>query len=302
MIKEMIILAGIVKKVSRKVIIEPYDDVMEMKKRVMETDISFNEHGIDPYGLSVNHLTAFYLFLKTFYRRYFRIKTYGMENIPEGPGMLIGNHSGGLPADGGMVVVSMIIDKEKPRVVHSMVDKFVFHMPVVSTWFSRVGQFSGQPDVARRLLKEGRLLLVFPEGVKGIGKAIPNRYKMAPFNTGFMRIAMQTGVPVIPFAYIGGEESTPVIMRSKLLGKLSGSPFVPVTPYVVPWPLPVSCQIYYGEPMYFKGTGHEREGVVKKYVEKVQDKVEELIETGCSNRNSKKLYLVTGKEEEEDII
>lgn len=262
---------------------------MEMHKKVKQTGISFNENGVDPYGLSINHLVITGSLMKLIYRYYFRIKCYGIENIPdEKPALLVGNHSGGIPIDGGMVALSLVLEKEKPRIVHSMVDKFAFRMPLISSFFARVGQFSGQPDLARRLLKEGRILLVFPEGSKGIGKAIPNRYRLVHFTNGFMRIALQTGAPVIPFAFIGGEESTPVITRSRMLGKLVGSPFVPITPYMLPLPLPVSCQIYYGKPMYFKGTGNESDDLVEKCVKQVKRQVEELIAIGRKNRNTGK--------------
>src|SRR5699024_3493770 len=96
-----------------------------------------------------------------------------------------------------------------PRLAHSMVDKFLANWPFANTILSRVGQFSGLPEQAERLLRDDRLLLVFPEGARGTGKLFKDRYQLERFGTGFMRLALKTGKPIVPFAFVGAEEAFP---------------------------------------------------------------------------------------------
>ena len=122
--------------------------------------------------------------------------------------------------------------------------------------------------------------MAFPEGVRGIGKLYKDKYKLVRFGTGFMRIALKTNTPIVPFAYIGGEESFPAVYNAKPLAKLVGVPYWPVPPYLVPLPLPVPCRIHYGHPLYFEGDGTESDSVIEEYVQQVRTQIAILIEEG----------------------
>ncbi|GMV42612.1 MAG: acyltransferase [Myxococcales bacterium] len=257
----------------------------EVEERVGRIELPFNAYGYDPYGVSRRHLVWFYSALAVFYRRYFRVRAHGVEHVPaRGAAMLIGNHSGSLPVDGGMVLASMLLEHEPPRLVHGMVEKFAEAWPFVSEWFNRIGQFTGLPDHAVRLLKEGRMLMVFPEGARGTGKLYKDRYKLVRFGTGFMRLALQTRTPIVPFAFIGGEEALPAMFHLNGLAKLIGAPYWPVPPHLVPFPLPVPCELYYGEPLVFEGDGTEPDEVIEEYVGRVKLRIRELIADGLARR------------------
>ena len=253
----------------------------EVQDRLNGLDLDFNTYGYDPVGISRDHLGVFYSMLGFFYKQYFRVETAGLEHIPEtGRAMLIGNHSGSLPADGGMVMASLFFDLNPPRYVHGMVEKFAQTLPFLSSWFSRIGQFTGLPEHAIRMLRDDRLLMAFPEGVRGIGKLYKDKYKLVRFGTGFMRIALKTQTPIVPFAYVGGEEAFPAVYHARTLAKLIGVPYWPVPPYLVPLPLPVPCRIHYGAPLYFEGDGTESDTVIEEYVQEVRGRIAELITEG----------------------
>ena len=158
--------------------------------------------------------------------------------------------------------------------------KFAQNLPFASSWFSRIGQLTGLPEHAERMLSDNRLLLAFPEGVRGIGKLYKDKYKLMRFGTGFMRIALKTNTPIIPFGYVGGEESFPAIFHLERLARLIGVPYWPVPPYLIPLPKPVPCQIHYGEPIRFEGDGSESDVVIEKYVHEVRERIAELIAQG----------------------
>jgi 1-acyl-sn-glycerol-3-phosphate acyltransferase len=253
----------------------------EVRERVGRIELPFNAYGLDPFGISREHLALFYSVLTPLYRRYFRVRTFGIEHVPkQGRALIIGNHSGGLPVDGGMVLASLFLESEPPRHAHGMVELFAQNWPFISELFSRAGQLPGLPEHAVRFLENDRLLMVFPEGARGTGKLFKDRYQLVRFGTGFMRIALQTRSPIVPFAFIGGEEALPTIYHAKALAKVIGSPYVPVPPYLLPMPLPLPCELHYSAPMVFEGDGTESDEIIEGYVSQVRQRIEELIERG----------------------
>jgi 1-acyl-sn-glycerol-3-phosphate acyltransferase len=257
----------------------------EVSDRVDRLDLPFNIYGLDPYGISKKHLVAFHTMLKWFYRHYFHVRSFGIDHVPDtGRAMLIGNHSGGVPVDAGMVLSSLLLDKDPPRHAHGMVEKFAQKWPLVSQWFSRMGQLPGLPEHALRLLEDDRLLMVFPEGVRGTGKLYRDRYVLQRFGTGFVRLALRTGAPIVPFAFIGGEEAVKTIFHARTLARLTGAPYWPVPPQIIPFPLPTPCAIHYGEPMVFEGTGNESDEVICGYVRQVKVRLAQLIAEGLRER------------------
>jgi 1-acyl-sn-glycerol-3-phosphate acyltransferase len=255
----------------------------DVSERLERLDLPFNQYGMDPFGISKRHLGLFFTFLEAFYKHYFRVRCFNIGNIPaKGRAMLVSNHSGGIPADGGMILASLFFDHEPPRLAHGMVEKFAQSWPFVSHWFSRVGQLPGLPEHAVRLLRDDRVLMVFPEGARGTGKLYKDRYQLVRFGTGFMRIALQTRSPIVPIAFIGGEEALPTIYHAKTLAKIFGAPYWPVPPYLVPMPMPLPCEIHFGEPLVFEGTGNEADHIIEGYVEQVKDAISKQIKYGCA--------------------
>lgn len=261
----------------------------EVRERVKRLEIPFNTCGVDPYGISREHLATFYSMLGFLYRRYFSVKVFGLERVPpRGRTMLVGNHSGGVAIDGAMVLASMFFSMDPPRLAQGMAEKFMNKVPFMSLWSNRTGQFTGLPETAARLLEDDRMLLVFPEGAKGTAKLYKERHSLVHFGTGFMRLALQTKTPIVPFAFVGGGEAIPTITNSYTLGKLVGAPYVPVTPYLVALPLPVRVEIHYGEPMTFTGTGAEGDEVIAGHVDEVRERIAKLIEVGRRHRSGER--------------
>lgn len=254
-------------------------------QRVQQLEISFNSFGVDPYGISRNHLGLFFTMLDFFYHHYFTVGVAGTENVPaRGRAMLVGNHSGGFAIDAAMVVASMFFEMNPPRLAEGMAEKFINRLPFTSLWSSRTGQFTGLPEHASRLLEDERLLLVFPEGARGTAKLYVERNSLVQFGSGFVRLALKTRTPIIPFGFVGGGEAVPTIANAYRLGRLFGVPYIPITPYLIAAPLPVRLEITYGEPMLFTGTGSEEDEVILGYVDQVKARIAELIEIGRQRR------------------
>lgn len=163
------------------------------------------------------------------YRHWFRVEWEGLEKIPQGGALLVANHAGAIPSDAPAIMHG--IETELHRPVYGLADNFFRKLPVAGIYWNRLGGLPAHPDNAYRLLREQhQLVLVFPEGTKGPAKTYSDRYKLRRFGRGgFVEIAMRAGVPVVPIALVGAEESMPILLRLPSVAKAFGLPYVPVT-------------------------------------------------------------------------
>ncbi|MBI5515952.1 MAG: acyltransferase family protein [Deltaproteobacteria bacterium] len=260
-----------------------YDD--EVLERLERLELPFNRLGVDPYGVTKRHLALAFSLTKGLYRNYFGVSVQGAGNVPaRGRAMLIGNHSGGVAIDGLMVILSMFWELDPPRLAQGMVEKFLNRVAFASLFSNRTGQFTGLPEHCVRLLEDERLLMVFPEGARGTAKLYRERHSLVNFGTGFLRLALKARAPIVPFAFLGGGEAFPTVWNSQTLGRLVGAPYVPITAYLAPIPLPVSMEVYYGEPLRFPGDGDEDDPVIQAWVDQVKDRIRDMIAEGCRRR------------------
>jgi 1-acyl-sn-glycerol-3-phosphate acyltransferase len=256
--------------------------------RVRRLEIRFDRHGIDRYGIAQVPLARFFTVLGWFYRRYFEVSVSGIEHVPaRGRAMLVGNHSGGVALDGAMVLASLFFELEPPRLGQGMAEKFLNRVPFASSWTSRLGQLTGLPEHAVSLLEDERLLMVFPEGARGTAKLYGDRNSLVEFGTGFVRLALRTRTPIIPFAFLGGGDAIPTVVNLVRLGQLVGAPYIPVTPWILPLPRRVGLEIYYDAPVLLDGSGNEEDEVIQGHVERIKARIAALIETGASIRRGR---------------
>ena len=261
---------------------------LSIEERLGRLEIPFNARGVDKFGTSKWHLGVWYRMLEFFYRRYLSVQAHGLVNIPaRGRAMLVGNHSGGVALDGAMVVAACFLELDPPRIAHGMAEKFLNALPFSSTWLQRTGQLTGLPEHAQRLLEDDRLLMVFPEGAKGTAKLFKERYSLVDFGTGFLRLALKTKTPIIPVGFVGGADAIPTIANSFALGKLVGVPYVPITPWLLAVPRPARCEVHFGAPLVFAGTGNEEDEVVIRHVDEVKSRIAELIQRARETRHER---------------
>lgn len=257
----------------------------EILERVERLDVSFNRHGFDPFGVSKRSVAEMFTVFAWMYRKYFDVHVVGLEHVPpEGRAMVVGNHSGGWALDGMMALTAIFLEKDPPRLGHSMAEKFMSKMPVIGLYAQRTGNFTGVPENAIRLLKDDRLLMVYPEGARGTEKLYPERNSLVEFGSGFLRLALRAQAPLIPMAFIGGGDAVPTIFNIYRGARRLGIPYIPVTPWGVPLPRPATLQIYFGEPMYIDGDGNEEDVVIHRWVDEVKARIRELIERGLKER------------------
>ena len=201
--------------------------------------------------------TVFHPMLRVLYRDWFRTEVFGIENVPDvGGGLIVGNHSGTLALDALMLTTALHDQHPRERHLRLLGADLVFRMPVLSELARKAGATVACNPDAERLMSEGELVGVFPEGFKGIGKRFSERYKLQRFGRGgFVSAALRTGTPIVPVAIVGAEEIYPILADLKPLARLLGLPYFPVTP-TFPWlgplglvPLPSKWLIQFCEPI-----------------------------------------------------
>jgi 1-acyl-sn-glycerol-3-phosphate acyltransferase len=257
----------------------------EISERVDRLELPFNRYGVDPYGTRKDHLARLFTVFRFLYKHYFTLGVEGIHHVPgRGRAMLVGNHSGGVALDGAMVITTCFFEIDPPRLAQGMAEKFMAKAPFMGLWATRSGQLTGLVETAEHLLADERLLMIFPEGARGTAKLYPERNTLVHFGSGFMRLAMQTKTPIIPFGFVGGGEAIPTIANSVALGRLLGVPYVPITPWGLAIPVPARLELTCSEPMTFDGTGTEEDEIIEGYVEQVKQRIAGLIEAGRQRR------------------
>ncbi len=214
---------------------------------------------VDEWGRSERTRALARAMYEPVYAKWFRAEWEGLEKIPtEGGALLVANHAGAIPSDAPVIMHG--IEKELGRPVYGLADAFFRTIPVVGTLWARAGGVSARPANAYRLLKEqAQLALVFPEGTKGPSKSYSERYQLRRFGRGgFVEIAMRAGVPVVPIAVVGSEETMPVLMRVPALARVLGLPYFPVTanllalgPVGAVVPFPAKFKLRVLDPIHF---------------------------------------------------
>jgi 1-acyl-sn-glycerol-3-phosphate acyltransferase len=260
----------------------------DFEDRLRRVNIAAASHGVDPFGLDPDWAKYALATAAFFYRFYFRGETFGIHRIPHGRVLLVSNHSGQLPFDGLMIGASLFLEAEPPRIMRSMVEKWTQTLPFVSTAYARLGQVVGVPENARRLLDQGEAILVFPEGTKGISKSYADRYKLADFGLGFLRLALETRTPIVPIAVVGAEEQYISLGNLPKVAKMLRMPSFPVVPqFLIPgmqMPLPVKYRLYYGDPMSFEGDPDDDDAVIEEKVARVKAAIAAMVERGLAER------------------
>jgi len=271
----------------RELVVDP-----EVDKRIDQIPNRLSATGYDAWGLNPEWAKWSISIVKHVYENYFRVETQGIEHVPPGRVLLVGNHSGQLPLDGMMIGLALALEADPPRAIRAMVEKWFPTLPLISTFFHRNGQVVGTPRNCIKLLENEEAVLVFPEGVGGSGKLIYNRYQLQKFGYGFMRLALRTNTPIVPIAVVGAEETYPGVYNVKPLAKLAGFPYFPITPtwpFLGPLgliPLPTKIRLFFDEPIFFEGDPDEPDDVIREKVEIVRSAIHKMIQFGLETRPS----------------
>ena len=152
---------------------------------------------------------------------YFRAEVRGLGNVPEeGPVLLVGNHSGGnLTPDTGVFTLAFSTYFGVERPFYQLAHNLVLSMPGLS-FLRKYGTVAASHENARKALQAGAAVLVYPGGDYEVHRPSweGDRVDFGG-RKGFLRLALDAGVPIVPVVSIGGQETSLVLSRGERLAK-----------------------------------------------------------------------------------
>src|SRR5689334_23130843 len=222
---------------------------------------------------------------------YFRADVRGLDRVPrEGPVLLVGNHSGGnLPPDTFVFTLAFCSYFGVERPFYQLAHNLVVSMPGLGS-LRKFGTVAANHENARMALESGAALLVYPGGDYEVFRPSWKRHEVDfGGRTGYVKLAREAEVPIVPVASVGGQEAALFLDRGQWLAKLlmvdktARLKSVPIL-LAPPWgltvsdmvprlPLPTKIAIEVQDPIEADG---DDEVVHKQVVESLQAGVDRL--------------------------
>ena len=149
------------------------------------------------------------------YRDYFRVQTDGWEHIPRtGKVLLIGSHNGGLAApDTVMMTYDWFRQFGTDRLAYALMEPKTWQkLPGLARLATQVGTIRPHPDLVRAALRRDAAVLIYPGGTKDVFRPYSLRNKIYFHgHKGFIKLALQEEVPIIPFISHGAHSTLIVL-------------------------------------------------------------------------------------------
>jgi 1-acyl-sn-glycerol-3-phosphate acyltransferase len=161
-------------------------------------------------------------FLKLAMKGYFRSEVRGIDRVPDGGALMVGNHSGGLMAmDVPIIAVAFADAFGADRPLYCLAHDMLF-TGVAGPFFRKFGFVPADRASAREVLTSGAVTIVFPGGDYDTFRPTL-KANVIDFDgrTGYVRTALEAGVPIVPVVSIGGQEAQFHLTRGEWLGRLS---------------------------------------------------------------------------------
>ncbi len=152
---------------------------------------------------------------------WFRMEIDGWENLPAPPALLIGIHSGApFVWDAWTVGVQWWRRFGADRPLHGTAHDALMAIPLIGRYFRAMGVLPAAPDSIATALAEGRDVALWPGGEVDSLRPWSQRDRAnLAGRTGFVKMAIRAGVPIVPIATVGGADAMPVLIRGDQLSR-----------------------------------------------------------------------------------
>lgn len=158
--------------------------------------------------------------LKLAMKGYFRSNVRGMDKVPDGGALMVGNHSGGLLAmDVPIIAVSFAETFGADRPLHCLAHDMLF-TGAAGPFFRKFGFVPATRENALEILRGGGVTIVFPGGDYDTFRPT-FKANVVDFNgrAGYVRTALEAGVPIVPVVSVGGQEAQLFLTRGEWIGR-----------------------------------------------------------------------------------
>ena len=152
---------------------------------------------------------------------WFRMEIEGWENVPEPPALFIGIHSGApFVWDAWTVGVQWWRRFGDERPLHGTAHDALMAMPLIGTYFRKMGVLPAAPDSIAAALAEGHDVALWPGGeIDSLRPWVKRDEAILAGRMGFVRLAIKSRVPIVPISTVGGPDSMPVLATGRRLAK-----------------------------------------------------------------------------------
>ena len=160
--------------------------------------------------------------VKALGKAYFRAEVRGIERVPEGSAMIVGNHNAGITFLEPFVMEAAWYEaKGESDPIYALAHDAIMAFPGLRNLLLRLGCVRANVHNSRRLLAAGKKLLVFPGGNYEAFRKYSERHTVDfGGHTGFARLALEHDTPIVPMLSVGGHETFFVLHRGERLAKL----------------------------------------------------------------------------------
>jgi 1-acyl-sn-glycerol-3-phosphate acyltransferase len=228
--------------------------------------------------------------LVAFRRWWWRVEVVGGERIPAGRALLVANRGSSLlPYEALMGATALVADRRRP--VTPFVDEWLMALPMVGAALARLGAHVVSATRVRRALELDDAALVCLEGRDAVARPYREAYRVGRLTrTALLRVAIETGTPIVPIGVIGVDEVHPVVTRFPWPGLATflGVPAIPVTPIVLP--LPTKWTLFVGDPLdvaaRYDTAAANDPAVIRALALRVRERLQGVVSDGLGRRRS----------------
>jgi 1-acyl-sn-glycerol-3-phosphate acyltransferase len=152
---------------------------------------------------------------------WFRMEIEGWENLPDPPVLVVGVHAGApFVWDAWTVGIQWWRRFGSDRVLHGTAHDALMAAPLIGSYFRRMGVLPAAPDSIAGALAAGHDVALWPGGeVDSLRPWVQRDEAVLAGRKGFVRMAINAGVPIVPVATVGGPDSMPVLVRGRRLAR-----------------------------------------------------------------------------------
>ena len=160
-------------------------------------------------------------FIRPLIKGYHRAEVRGLESFPAGGALVVSNHSGGLfPMDVPVFATEFYETFGYGRPVYTLSHDVIFTGPT-GDFFIKTGFIRANHENADEALRSGGVVVVFPGGDYDVYRPTLSENKIdLDGRMGYVRAALNAGVPIVPAVAIGGQESQVYLSRGEWMARL----------------------------------------------------------------------------------